>query len=183
MRETKQHEHPVSEAPPAHEAPGAGQYERYAGGTPEAERAIFEKLARDLMRVQLKIKKRSGAANIERTFHAKAILGVENARLKFHHDLPGDLCAGFARPDAEYPVIVRLSNASGTRQPDYAPDLRGAALRIHVGPDRSHDLLMTSYPVSHARDAREFVAFAQTMAGADTTLRKAVALFVKLPMA
>jgi heme peroxidase/catalase len=159
------------------------QYERFAGGSPETERVIFEKLARDLMRVQLEIKKRSGAASIERPFHAKSILGVENARLTFHPDLPGDLRTGFAQPGAEYPVTVRLSNASGTRQADYAPDLRGAALRIRVAPDRSHDLLMTNYPVSHARDAREFVAFAQAMAGADTTLRKAVALFVKLPLA
>src|SRR5581483_10712173 len=113
----------------------------------------FDRLARDLMRVQLKIKKRSGAAAIERAFHAKAILCVENASLRFRPDLPEDLRAGFAQPGAEYPVIVRLSNASGVRQPDYAPDLRGAALRVQAGPDRAHDLLMTSYPVSHARNA------------------------------
>jgi hypothetical protein len=183
MRETEQREHPVGEAPPTREARNAGRYERYVGGTPEAERVIFEKLADDLMRVQLKIKERSGAAHIERTFHAKAILGVENARLRFHPDLPEDLRVGLAQPGAEYPVIVRLSNASGARQPDFAPDLRGAALRIQVSPDRSHDLLMTNHPVSHARDAREFVAFAKAMAGADSTLRKAVALLVKLPLA
>src|SRR4051794_10255760 len=120
MRQIKQHQQPVSEAPSIPEDPEAGQYERYAGGSPEAERAIFEKLARDLMRVQLTIKQRSGAANVERTFHAKAILGVDNAKLRFHPDLPDDLRVGFARPDAEYPVIVRLSNASGTRQPDFA---------------------------------------------------------------
>jgi hypothetical protein len=184
MRESKQFEHPVSEsAPPTHEALAGEPYERYAGGSPEAERVIFEKLARDLMRVQLKVKNRAGAVAVERTLHAKAILGVENARLRFRPDLPEDLRAGFAQPDAEYPAIVRLSNASGARQPDYAPDLRGAAMRIHVAPARFHDLLMTNHPVSHARDAREFVAFAQAMAGADTNLRKAVALFVKLPMA
>ncbi len=47
----------------------------------------------------------------------------------------------------------------------------------------SHDLLATSYPVSHASDAREFVAFAKAMAGARTPLRKAFGLFVKLPLA
>src|SRR5712664_778872 len=120
MHETKR---AVGLAPPAPEAPGAEQYERYVGGSPEVERVLFEKLARDLMLVQLKIKKRSGAAGIERTFHAKAILGVENARLRFHPDLPEDLRAGFAQPGAEYPAIVRLSNASGVRQPDFAPDL------------------------------------------------------------
>ncbi|GAA2411184.1 hypothetical protein GCM10010191_20320 [Actinomadura vinacea] len=184
MYETRRHKDSVGTAPAATGAPPrAARYERYVGGTPEVERAMFDKLARDLMRVQLKIKKRSGAAGIERTFHAKAILGVENARLRFHHDLPEDLRVGFAQPGAEYPVIVRLSNASGVRQPDFAPDLRGAALRIQEGPDQAHDLLMTNHPVSHARHAREFVAFAQAMAGADTNLRKGIALFVKLPAA
>ncbi|MGW2825934.1 peroxidase family protein [Streptomyces sp. NPDC001443] len=159
------------------------QYERYVGGSPEAERLLFERLAADLLRVQLKAKKRSGSATLQRTFHAKAVLGVENARLRFHDDLPAELSSGFARPGAEYPVTVRLSNASGVRQPDPAPDLRGAALRVEVGPDDEiHDLLMTSFPVSHARNAREFVLFAKAMAGADTRLRKAFAFFVKLPL-
>ncbi|MEH6374256.1 peroxidase family protein [Streptomyces sp. KLMMK] len=161
----------------------AGQYERYAGGSPEAERALVERLVRDLMRVQIKVKKRSGAAGIARAFHAKAALGVENARLTIRDDLPDDLRTGFVLPGAEYPVTVRLSNASGARQPDHAPDLRGAALRIRTGPDDAHDLLMTSFPVSHARNAYEFVAFAKAMAGAGSTPRKAFALFVKLPLA
>ncbi|MEU7552826.1 peroxidase family protein [Streptomyces sp. NPDC044571] len=160
-----------------------GRYEHYVGGHPQVERLVFERLARELMRVQLKSRKRSGAADLARTFHAKAVLGVENARLRFLDDLPTDLRAGFARPGAEYPVTVRLSNASGVRQPDQAPDLRGAALRIAVGPQEAHDLLMTSHPVSHARNAREFVAFAKAMAGADSTPRKALALFVTLPLA
>ncbi|MEV6954846.1 peroxidase family protein [Streptomyces sp. NPDC051183] len=159
------------------------RYERYVGGSPEAERLLFERLARDLLRVQLKVKKRSGAPALGRTFHAKAVLGVENARLKFHDDLPEALRAGFAQPGAAYPVTVRLSNASGARQPDSAPDLRGAALRVDVGNNETHDLLMTSFPVSHARDASEFVAFAKAMAGADSRLGKGFALFVKLPLA
>ncbi|MFJ3978723.1 peroxidase family protein [Streptomyces sp. NPDC090021] len=158
------------------------QYERYAGGSPEAERLLFERLARELMRVQLKVKKRSGAATVDRAFHAKAVLGVENARLRFHEDLPEVLRTGFAVPGAEYPVTVRLSNASGVRRPDFAPDLRGAALRVEVGPGEVHDLLMTSFPVSHARDAGEFVAFAKAMAGADSRLRQGFALFVALPL-
>ncbi|MFB7463605.1 peroxidase family protein [Streptomyces sp. NPDC056224] len=159
------------------------RYERYIGGSPEAERLVFERLARELLRVQLKVKRRSGSAALERTFHAKAVLGVENARLRFRDDLPEALRTGFARPGADYPVTVRLSNASGVRQPDFAPDLRGAALRVEVGPDETHDLLMTSFPVSHARTAGEFVAFAKAMAGADSRLAKGLALFVKLPLA
>ncbi|MEU8431491.1 peroxidase family protein [Streptomyces sp. NPDC029216] len=159
-----------------------GQYEHYVGGNPDAERLHFERLAHDLMRVQLKSRKRSGAADIARTFHAKGVLGAENARLRFSDDLPSDLRTGFASPGAEYPATVRLSNANGSRQPDHAPDLRGAALRIAAGSDEAHDLLMTSHPVSHARDAREFVEFAKAMAGADSTLRKGFALFVRLPL-
>lgn len=159
------------------------QYEQYMGGDPEAERLVFERLARELMRVQLKSRKRSGASDVARAFHAKAVLGVENARLAFAADLPPDLRTGFARPGAAYPVTVRLSNANGARQSDHAPDMRGAALRVAAGAGEAHDLLMTSHPVSHARDALEFVAFAKAMAGADSTLRKAVALFVTLPLA
>lgn len=158
------------------------QYERYEGGSPEAERQVFERLAKDLMAVQLK-NRRADGGRITRAFHAKAPLAVENARLRFHNDLPADLCVGFARPGAEYPATVRLSNASGIRQGDGAPDLRGAAVRVRVSEQESHDLLATSYPVSHARDAREFVAFAKAMAGARSPLHKAFGLFVKLPLA
>ena len=157
--------------------------ERYVGGSPEAERRIFEKLARDMMLVQLRVKKTTGAGEVDRAFQAKTILAVENARLRFNDDLPDDLRAGFAQPGAEYPVIVRMSNASGGRQPDYEPDLRSVALRVQAGPGVAHDLLMTNHPVSHARHARELVALAQAMAGARGTLGKALALYVKLPAA
>ncbi|MEV5981577.1 peroxidase family protein [Streptomyces sp. NPDC052114] len=158
-------------------------YERYMDGSPEAERRLFERLAVELMKVQERNRRASRSAGLERTLHAKAALGVENARLRFRDDLPDSLQCGFAQPGAEYAATVRLSNASGIRQADGAPDLRGAAVRVTVSAEESHDLLATSHPVSHARDAREFVAFAKAMAGATTTLQKAVGLFVKLPLA
>ncbi|WP_372443626.1 hypothetical protein [Streptomyces adelaidensis] len=158
------------------------RYERYDGGSPEAEQLVFERLARELMAVQVK-NRRAGGGEIARAFHAKAPLGVENARLRFHDDLPVALRVGFAQPGADYPAVVRLSNASGIRQGDGSPDLRGAAVRVQVSDGESHDLLATSYPVSHASDAREFVAFAKAMAGARSPLRKAFGLFVKLPPA
>ena len=43
--------------------------------------------------------------------------------------------------------------------------MRGMALRVRVSPDEQHDLLATNFPVSHARDAKQFVAFAEAMAG------------------
>ncbi|QKZ17396.1 peroxidase family protein [Streptomyces chartreusis] len=158
------------------------RYERYEGGSPQAERLVFERLARELMRVQVK-NRRAGGGPVARAFHAKAPVAVENARLRFHDDLPAALRVGFARPGAEYPATVRLSDASGIRQGDGSPDLRGAAVRVRVTEDESHDLLATSHPVSHAANAREFVAFAKAMAGARSPWRKAFALLVKLPLA
>jgi hypothetical protein len=138
--------------------------EEYEGG-PEAERLLFERLAQDMMHVQLKTKKRSKAPGIQRSFHAKPIFASVDARLSIVDDLPDELGAGFAAPGKSYPAIVRFSNASGAGQPDYKPDLRGVALRIKVSDDEQHDLLATNFPVSHARNARQFVAFAKATAG------------------
>ena len=121
------------------------------------------------MRVQLKTAKTASAHGVphgvDRAFHAKSTLAVDSAELRFL-DLPADLRAGFAQPGASYPTVVRFSNASGIPQADTEPDLRGVALRVQVSPDETHDLLMTNFPVSHARDANQFVEFANATAGA-----------------
>ncbi|AQW47929.1 peroxidase family protein [Streptomyces violaceusniger] len=175
-----------------HEATGGTRgatyegYEAYEGGSPEAERRRFEKLTRELMRTQ---RARPGGADspgapqLLRPFRAKAALGVENARLRFRDDLPPELCVGYARPGAEYPAAVRLSSASGTERHDTTPDLRRMAVRVQAGPEETHDLLATSFPVSHAADVHEFVAFAKATAGAGSTVEKAFGLFVRLPLA
>jgi len=139
--------------------------EEYEGGSAEAERLLFAKLARDIMAVQLKIQRRAKTASVQRSFHAKAVFAAKDAELRFVEDLPEDLRAGFAQPDRSYPAIVRLSNADGQRQADFKPDLRGIALRVDVGDSVTHDLLATNFPVSHARNARQFVAFAKATAG------------------
>ncbi|ARX82343.1 peroxidase [Streptomyces alboflavus] len=158
-------------------------YERYQGGSPQAERVLFERLARELMTVQRANMRAANAGSPARVQHAKSSLGVENARLRFRDDLPEELRCGYAQPGAEYPATVRLSGASGIGQADGAPDLRGAAVRVEVSAAESHDLLATNWPVSHAKDAREFVAFAKALAGARSPLWKAFGLFVKLPLA
>jgi hypothetical protein len=146
--------------------------EEYAGGSAEAERREFEDLAWEIMQVQLKNQRAASAHSVphgvDRAFHAKATLAVTDAELRFL-DLPGELRAGFAQPGATYPTVVRFSNAAGNGQPDFAKDLRGVALRITVSPDEQHDLLMTNFPVSHARNARQFVAFANATAGGTTS--------------
>ncbi len=138
------------------------------GGSHEAERREFDGLAREIMRVQLKVRKAASSHGVphgvDRAFHARSTLALDGAELRFL-DLPPDLEAGFARTGARYPTVVRFSNASGTPRPDTEPDLRGAALRVHVSDDEVHDLLMTNFPVSHARDARQFVEFARATAG------------------
>ena len=110
--------------------------EEYQGDA-EAERLLFDRLALDMMQVQLKTKKSSKAAGIKRAFHSKGVFAAVDGTLRFVDDLPGDLSAGFAAPGKSYPTIVRLSNASGSAQPDYKPDLRGIALRIKVSDERA----------------------------------------------
>ena len=53
--------------------------EKYDQDDPEKERITFEALARDIMRVQVKIRKRNFTGGIQRTFHAKSILAVKGA--------------------------------------------------------------------------------------------------------
>jgi hypothetical protein len=142
--------------------------ESFVGGTPEAEQRELDRLAREIMRVQLKVARAASAHGVphgvDRAFHARSTLALDTAELRFL-DLPPDLSAGFAQPGAAYPTVVRFSNAAGSARPDSEPDLRGVALRVHVSADEVHDLLMTNYPVSHARDARQFVEFAKATAG------------------
>ena len=139
--------------------------ETYRGGNAEAEQREFERLAQDIMSVQLVDKRRAKASAIRRPFHAKALFATVHASLRFIDDVPNELRAGWVQPGRAYPTVVRISNASGVPQPDSKPDLRGVALRVDVSADEQHDLLMTNFPVSHARDARQFTAFAKATAG------------------
>lgn len=142
--------------------------EEYVGGSAEAERVAFDQLANEIMQVQTKNRKSASAHGdphaIDRAFHAKPTLAVDDAELRFL-DIPPELQADFAQPGAVYRTMVRFSNASGVAQPDDKPDLRGVALRVTVSPEQQHDLLMTNFPVSHARNAYQFVKFANATAG------------------
>lgn len=154
---TEAHYTPTGHPPPWREV--------YQGGSPEAEQEHFRQLASAIVDVQRENQQKSGAPVLRRTFHAKIVVGVDNAELAFVDDLPAELSAGHFTPGSRLPVTVRLSNASGTVRSDSAPDLRGAALKIALPGGGEHDLLMTSYPVSHARNADQFVAVAQIGAG------------------
>jgi len=142
----------------ARDTPTPAWSETYEGGSAEAERLAFEDLAQQIMQLQQTIKRRAGAGALQRTFHAKPVFSALNAELAFADDLPAQFQAGFAQPGRRYPAIVRFSNANGHGQADGKPDLRGLAVRIAVEGAAGHDLLGSNYHVSHARDARQFVA-------------------------
>jgi hypothetical protein len=160
---------------------GQERYERYEDGSEQAELLVFERLARDLMVTQERNRRASRAATVDRAFHAKTVLGVEDARLQVRPDLPEDLRRGCFQPSAELPVTVRFSNAAPVLEPDSAKDMRGVALRIKAGDGVVHDLLMTNWPVSPAANAREFVAIATAVAGRTSGLSKTLSLLLRLP--
>ncbi|MEO0976835.1 MAG: peroxidase, partial [Pseudomonadota bacterium] len=150
----------------AGEFAGITKWERYSDekGGAEQERRDFERFAIAILKVQDTVRRRSGALKIDRAQHAKALLSVDNAILRVSEDLPDDLVAGHWQKGADLRTTLRLSNASGQHQPDSERDLRGAALRVDAGGE-VQDLLMTNFPVPHARNAEQFIAFASAMAG------------------
>ncbi|WP_421723158.1 peroxidase family protein [Bauldia sp.] len=134
-------------------------------GSDEQERLEFDHLAKLMMEAQLKSKKAAKAKAVDRAFHARSIAAFEGATFVFNDDLPEDLRVGFAQSGAQYPALVRFSNAASVRLPDTEKDFRGLAVRVLVSDDEQHDLLATNFPVSHARDAHQFVYFAHALAG------------------
>src|SRR5262245_818735 len=144
--------------------------ETYEGGSPEAEQRLFEGYARDILKVQLKYKKKSGSSGIERASHAKMLLGVSNGTLRVLPEIPEQSRVGPIQPGKEYAVTIRFSNASGSCRPDTLRDLRGAAIRIRISDQQSQDLFVANYPTAHVRDARQFVAFSKAMAGSPKLL-------------
>ena len=77
---------------------GPTAWERYRGGSPEAEQAVFERLAEDIQHIQARLKQKSGASRLARTLHAKSLLAVTNARFEISEDVAEDLQVGFIRP-------------------------------------------------------------------------------------
>ncbi len=137
-----------------------GWTEIFDGGSPEAERKIFLALAEDMLRIQEANRQKAGASAPRRTLHAKLVAGFTDATLKIDHTLPDDFAVSWCQPGASLSAIVRFSNASGVPQQDTSPDMRGVAIRLALPEGKIHDLLMTSFPVSHARNASQFVKFA-----------------------
>ena len=107
------------------------EIEKYVGGSAEVERLIFAALARDLLDVQLANKKSGKSREVLRAFHAKATLGVTNAKLTVSKDLPKRLSIGYFQPGSEYrqcPFLERQWLKAG----GLIRDMRGAAVRVTV---------------------------------------------------
>lgn len=152
--------------------------EQYDGGSAEAEQKIFAELAEAMLGVQEGNRQKAARDRPDRTLHAKTLVGVTDARLIVDQTLPAAFRVMHFQPGSTLPVAVRFSNASAIPQPDSAPDMRGAALKIQLDGHDVHDLLMTSYPVSHARNARQFVEFAVIAQGPrETLIERLVAKF------
>jgi hypothetical protein len=153
-------------------------HELYDGGSVEAENKIFAGLAEQMLAIQEANRQKAGRDRPDRTLHAKMVAGVTNARLIVDQTLPAIFQVMHFQPGATLPVAVRFSNASAIPQSDFAPDMRGVALKIGLDGCHVHDLLMTSYPVSHARDARQFVEFAVIAQGPrETFVERLVSTF------
>ncbi len=139
--------------------------EIYAGGSPEAERGINDALASDMVAIQAAIAQKTGRKG-QRTLHARIIAGFDAAKLVVDDNIPAALAQGHFQPGAVLPALLRFSNASSLHQADAVPDMRGIAVRLDLGNGQGHDLLATNFPVSHARNASQFVKVAQIANGA-----------------
>jgi len=136
--------------------------ERFAGGSAAAERAIFAGYARDIQKIQLAAKDRSGAREIVRAFYVDAILTVPNAVLKILPGIESRFEVGYFRGNAEYRnVIVRLSSSAG--KCGRAGGSLGFAFRVRDSERKCHDLLLANAPAGLARDAHQFMALAKAM--------------------
>lgn len=143
---------------------GLGWVERFLGGSAASEAEFIEQAVQDIHVVQKRNKKKGGAKGYDRAFHAKIHAGLVNCELVVADNIPVELEGGFLRAGARYPARVRLSNASGTIQPDTGKDLRGLAAEVDTADGVQH-FLGTNGSASHARNARQFIEFAKAMSG------------------
>jgi catalase len=134
------------------------------GGSQEAENSIFAQMADQVKAVQVLNRDHAGWDHAERGQHAKIHAGIRNAQFQVLPKLPADLTAGFLQPGKTYPATVRLSNADGLNRPDDELDLRGIAVRLSFDDREPHDFVFVNAPVSHVRDAVEFMIVTTALA-------------------
>ncbi len=109
---------------------------------------------------------------IDRGFHQKQLFGGL-AELELRSDLPESLRFGPFKPSADgsaakLKAAVRFSNGQGCPFMDSAPDVRGVAIKLLDQEGESWDILATNKQ-TFARDAEQFMKFAEVNAVAQTT--------------
>jgi len=145
--------------------------EIYEGGSREAELRGFKLLAQTMLKIQEKNRESAALTRPMRTLHSKMIVGVSRAQLHIDPELPVRFQVDYFRAGTRRQAAVRFSNASGIPRADHLPDMRGVAIKVALPNGGEHDLLMTNYPVSHARDAKQFVDFAVIAMGDAATFK------------
>lgn len=129
----------------------------YLGGSPDKEKAIIDRLVADVHREVGEIARKSGRPP-QRPQHTKMIGGITNAIFRVAAGLPDEFRYGFLIPGAEYPAVVRLSNAAAYPVKEDMNDLHGAAIAVYPNVGDTHHWLMTNAEVHHARNAVEALA-------------------------
>jgi hypothetical protein len=162
---------------------------RFLEGSERKEKELIAKMAQEVRQIVDSLKDKT-TGDRHRAQHAKMLAGIRNAEFHVSSGIPQDLRAGFLKPGAVYPAIVRFSNAGGfIKGDDSEEDLRGVAIRITPPEGKEHDFLMTNAEEHHAKDAFEAmstsVAFStegalRQMVDADNDAIKALDGFIEL---
>lgn len=137
-----------------------GWQESYLEGSLEAEHELFLKFSNEIIAHQAKIQRNERTLQPDRVQHAKVLCAVNNAELIISDRLPKELTNEVIQPGCKFSdCYVRFSNASGRVQSDSVSDLRGLAIRAMASDNQPFDMLMTNAQASHARTAKQFMAF------------------------
>jgi len=101
---------------------------------------------------------------VDRGQHQKRVLAAIGSLTLTDAVPPAMRLGPFAEPFAGLPVACRFSNGQPCPFADTEPDVRGVALKFFSPKGIESDLLMTNQGGrSHARNAREFMAFADVL--------------------
>ena len=175
--------------------PGTAWEERYLGGGVLEESKVIRELAEATNTRQEKLRRQDHKTRPCRGFQAKGHAGIAYARFAVSPDVPDELQHGIFVPGKAYSAVVRFSSAAGSVRHDQLPDLHGLAVRVYVdssgkeknedflestGTEVIQDLLATSAPLSHTRDAREFMIYSNADVS-NSKIGKFVSMFIRSP--
>lgn len=133
------------------------------------ESTAFTTFATQINQIQRTLAGQTGGSP-RRGFHAKAHAAMK-AEFRVVPGLPDALRHGVFKESITRPCLVRFSNGVGGIKSDAQPDVRGLAVKVVGVPGQqlldgdtdvaTQDFLATNSPVSLARNATQFMAFAK----------------------